>query len=195
MKKISTKCLFTLFICFVFSAEVTAQMNPIKDLPTSFANEKDTILVLYKGDVMHVTIDSVYVLNKKRFDDVTKLMSYRDFMRNKDPMSKAFSTVWESQSQTLDSLEKYIALLKINADKTFATGEKLAENTIMIAKAADSKLDTVSQKLTLAQNKLDSANVHLDKAVSLIKTDMRWRWLKNAALVAIGVLLGYFAAK
>lgn len=189
------KTVFTLFICFFFATLITAQTKSTKDLPLSYENEKDTIYKLYKGDIVQVTLDSVYLFNQKRYNDVLRLMSYRDFIRNKDPMAKAFSTVWESHSKSLDSLEKYINVLKDNAEKTSKTGEALAENTIKITKAAESKLDSVNQKLTLAQTKLDSANLHLDSAVKLIKLDIRWRWLKNAALVAIGVLLGYFAAK
>jgi tRNA U34 5-carboxymethylaminomethyl modifying GTPase MnmE/TrmE len=195
MKNQFRKTVFTLFICFFFATLMTAQTKSTKDLPVTYESEKDTIYKLYKGDVVHVTLDSVYLFNQKRYNDVVRLMSYRDFIRNKDPMAKAFSTVWESHSKSLDSLEKYINVLKENAEKTSKTGEILAENTIKITKAAETKLDSVNQKLTIAQNKLDSANMHLDSAVKLIKLDIRWRWLKNAALVAIGVLLGYLAAK
>ncbi len=189
------KTAFLTIIFLFFATAITAQIKSTKDLPVSYENEKDTIYKLGKGDVLHVTFDSVYLFNQKRYDDVTRLLAYRDFVRNKDPMSKAFSTVWESQSQALDSLEKYINQLKINADKTAQTGEDLAKNTIKIAQSADVKLDSVNVKLTVAQDKLNAANTHLDTAVKLIKQDIRWRWLKNVALVAVGALLGYFIAK
>jgi hypothetical protein len=189
------KIIFTLTFYCLFTTLISGQIERIKDLPINYENERDTILKLYKGDVVKVTLDSVYLFNQKRFNDVTQLLAFRDFVKNKDPMSKAFSTVWENQNQTFEMLEKYVNLLKINADKTAQTGEDLAKNTIKIAEAADTKLDMVNQKLTIAQNKLDTANTHLDNAVKLIKQDIRWRWLKNAALVAIGVLLGFFAAK
>jgi flagellin-like hook-associated protein FlgL len=189
------KIALTLTFYCLFTTLLSAQIERIKDLPINYENERDTILKLYKGDVVKVTLDSVYLFNQKRFNDVEQLLAFRDFVKNKDPMSKAFSTVWENQNQTFEILEKYINLLRINADKTAQTGEDLAKNTIKIAEAADTKLDAVNQKLTIAQSKLDSANTHLDNAVKLIKQDIRWRWLKNAALVAIGVLLGFFAAK
>ncbi len=192
MEKKHKKIVFTFLIYFFFVTIITAQ---IKYLPATYENEKDTIYKFYKGDIVQVALDSVYIFNQKRYNDVIRLMSYRDFIRNKDPMAKAFSTVWESHSKSLDSLEKYINVLKDNAEKTSKTGETLALNTIKITQAAENKLDSVNQKLTNAQIKLDSANLHLDSAVKLIKQDIRWRWLKNAALVAIGVLLGYFAAK
>jgi hypothetical protein len=195
METMHKKSLFTFIVFIFFAATITAQIKPTKDLPLSYENEKDTIYKLGKGDVLHVTFDSVYLFNQKRYTDVLRLLAYRDFLKNKDPMAKAFSTVWESQIQALDSLEKLVNSLKINADKTAETGEELAKSTIKIAQSADTKLDAVDIKLTIAQNKLDSANTHLDHAVKLIKQDIRWRWLKNAALVAIGVLLGYLAAK
>jgi hypothetical protein len=191
VKKTLLSCLF----CLSFAASLMAQTNDMKSLPLSYEHTKDTILTLVKGDVMHVTLDTVYVFNQKRYKDMQMLMSYRDFMRNKDPMSKAFSTVWESHSHSLDTLEKYIILLKANAEKTSKTGEDLATNTKNIASAADAKLGVVSEQLTAAQRKLDAANAELNKAVTLINKDIRWKWLKNAGLVAIGVALGYLAAK
>jgi hypothetical protein len=188
------KTLFSCLICLSFAASSMAQIE-MKDLPLSYEHTKDTILTLYKGDVVRVTLDSVYLFNQKRYKDMQTLMTYRDFMRNKDPMSKAFSTVWESHSQSLDTLEKYILLLKANAEKTSKTGEDLAANTNKIVAAADIKLGAVNDQLTLAQNKLDAANKELNSAITLIKKDIRWKWLKNAGLVAIGVALGYIAAK
>jgi hypothetical protein len=193
MKMNFKKTLLSCLICLSFVASLMAQIKEMKDLPLSYAHTKDTILTLYKGDVVHITLDSVYLFNQKRYKDMQVLMSYRDFMRN--PMSKAFSTVWESHSQSLDTLEKYIILLKDNAEKTAKTGEDLAKNTIAITQAADIKLEAVNAQLTEAQKKLDAANTELNSAVKLIKKDIRWRWLKNAGLVAIGVALGYLAAK
>ena len=191
LKKTRLCCL----ICLSFAARSMAQIKEIKDLPLSYAHTKDTILTLYKGDVVHITLDSVYLFNQNRYKDVERLMAYRDFMRNKDPMAKAFSTVWESHSQSLDSLEKYIKQLQVNAEQTSKTGEELASNTKKIVTAADAKLATVTEQLTEAQSKLIAANLALNDAVKLIKTDIRWKWLKNAGLVAIGVALGYVAAK
>jgi uncharacterized protein YoxC len=190
-KKTGLSCL----ICLSFAASLMAQIKETKNLPLSYEHTKDTILTLYKGDVVHITLDSVYLFNQKRYKDVERLMAYRDFMRNKDPMAKAFSKVWESHSQSLDELEKYIEQLKVNAEKTAKTGEDLAKNTIAITQAADLKLETVNAQLTEAQKKLTAANLELNSAIKLIKTDMRWKWLKNAGLVAIGVALGYLAAK
>jgi hypothetical protein len=195
MKNNVKKTLLSCLICLSFAASLMAQFNEMKSLPLSYEHTKDTILTLVKGDVVHVTLDTVYLFNQKRYKDMQMLMSYRDFMRNKDPMSKAFSTVWESHSQSLDTLEKYIILLKANAEKTSKTGEDLAANTQKIASAADAKLGVVSEQLTAAQKKLDAANAELNSAVSLIKKDIRFKWLKNAGLVAIGVALGYLAAK
>jgi uncharacterized protein YoxC len=190
-KKTGLSCL----ICLSFAASLMAQIKEMKDVPLSYEHTKDTILTLYKGDMVHITLDSLYLFNQKRYKDVERLMAYRDFMRNKDPMAKAFLKVWESHSQSLDELEKYIEQLKANAEKTAKTGEDLAKSTIAITQAADLKLETVNAKLTEAQNKLTAANLELNSAIKLIKTDMRWKWLKNAGLVAIGVALGYLAAK
>jgi flagellar biosynthesis chaperone FliJ len=195
MKIYCKKTLLSCLICLSFAAALTAQIKSTKDLPLSYENTQDTILKLGKGDVVHITFDSVYLFNEKRYKDVQMLMSYREFMRNKDPMAKAFSTVWENHSQSLNALEKYIEQLKVNAEQTAKTGVDLANSTIAITKAADNKLDSVNVKLTAAQLKLDAANAELNSAITLIKKDIRWKWLKNAGLVAIGVALGYLAAK
>ncbi len=180
--------------CLFFNA-INGQIKTNKELPFNYENEQEIIYKVYKGDAVNITIDSAYIFNDLRFKDVKKLLAYRDFMRSKDPMAKAFETVWDNHSKSLDSLEKYVNLLKINAEQTEKTGKDLALNTIRIAQAADIKLDTVSNQLTSAQNQLKTANTYLDDAVKLIKQDIRWRWLKNAALVAIGAILGYFIAK
>jgi hypothetical protein len=188
------KSVVTLFMAFFFVAHSAAQIKP-KDLPLPYEFEKNTIYSLGKGEILHVTFDSVYIFNKIRYNDMMRLFEYRDFLKAKDPTIKAFFTVLDNQNKALDSLEKYANDLKMNAEKTAQTGEKLALSTIETVKSADIKLDSANKKLIIAQNKLDSANTYLDDAVKLIKKDIRWKWLKNAALVAIGVLLGYLAAK
>jgi hypothetical protein len=195
MRITNEKPVIALLFCSLFALTLTAQIKERKDLPIAYAMEKDTILKLGKGDVLHVTFDSIYLFNEKRFKDFTDLMKYRDFIQQKDPMAKAFSMVVDNQTKSLDSLEKYINLLKANADSTSKTSEKLAKSTIEIAKAADNKLDGVSQKLTDAQSNLAAANVHLETAVKLIKKDMQLRWLKNVAFVAAGILFGKYVLK
>jgi hypothetical protein len=190
VKKTGLSCLF----CLSFAASLMAQIKA-KDLPLSYEHTKDTILTLVKGDVVHVTLDTVYLFNRNRYKDMQDLMSFRDFISNKDPMAKAFSTVWDNHSRSLDSLEKYIALLKTNAENTTKTGIDLAESTKKITEVADHKLGSVTNQLSEAQNKLDEANKHLDASIVLIKKEVKWKWLKNGALVAIGVALGYLAAK
>jgi hypothetical protein len=195
MSNKSKKIVLILALNALFLSLMSAQVKFNKELPSVYDFQKDTIFKVYKGDVVLISTDSAYLFNQKRFGDMERLMAYRDFMRNKDPMAKAFSTVWENHGKSLDSLEKYINLLKINADKTAETGQKLAENTLIIAKSADVKLEGVNSKLTIAQNKLDTANVRLEDAVKLIKADMRWRWLKDAAWFIVGGLIGYFVHK
>jgi hypothetical protein len=195
MSNKSKKIVLILALNALFLSLMSAQVKFNKELPSVYDFQKDTIFKVYKGDVVLISTDSAYLFNQKRFGDMERLMAYRDFMRNKDPMAKAFSTVWENHGKSLDSLEKYINLLKINADKTAETGEKLATSTLNIAKSADLKLEGVNSKLTIAQNKLDTANVRLEDAVKLIKADMRWRWLKDAAWFIVGGLIGYFVHK
>jgi hypothetical protein len=194
MRITNEKTVLILLLCGLFALPLSAQKE-MKNLPETYKSEKDVILSLGKGDVLHVTFDSIYIFNAKRLKDFQDLINYRDFIQKKDPMAKAFSTVLESHSKSLDSLEKYINLLKANADSTSKAGELLAKTTIDIAKAADSKLDGVAQKLTETQEKLVTANGHLDTAVGLIKKDMRLRWLKNVAYVAAGVLFGKYVIK
>jgi hypothetical protein len=193
---ISTKkilLILALNACFV--GLISAQIKWNKELPSGYENQKDTIFKVYRGDVVRITIDSAYLFNQIRFGDMEKLMVYRDFIRNKDPMAKAFATVLENHSKSLDSLEKYVNLLKINADKSAATADTLISNTIKITSAADIKLEGVNQKLTNAQDSLNLANVKLDHAVKLIKTEIRWGWLKYVGWFVVGGLVGYLLGK
>ena len=173
-----------------FVSVLTAQINPIS-VPKSYENTSDTVKQFFKGDVIAIETDSVYLLNELRFKHYQLLMKFKVAVSQDNAnIQKIFSDLVQSVTTNLASLEKLNKEMKINADSTSAIGHRLADITYKNALRADSVLALAKARLDTAQARLDTADAHLVLANKLIAKERRERWWRNVKWAAIGVGVG-----
>lgn len=189
MKKMS----FLRLLPLVFSGFVstlTAQINPIS-VPKSYENTSDTVKQFFKGDVIAIETDSVYLLNELRFKHYQLLMKFKVAVSQDNAnIQKIFNDLVQSVTTNLASLEKLNKEMKVNADSTSAIGHRLADITYKNALRADSILALAKARLDTAQARLDTADAHLVLANKYIAKERRDRWWRNAKWAGVGVIVG-----
>jgi hypothetical protein len=177
-------------------SKMTAQTNPIV-VPKAYESEKDTVKQFFKGDVMAIEPDSVYLLNQMRFTQYQLLMQFKlEVGKHNADIQKIFNDLVQSITKDLAHLEQLNKQMKRNADSTSAIGQRLADVTSRNALRADSALDSAQKLLKTAQARLDTADAHLVLANKLIdkeRKDRFWRSLKWGAIgVGVGILIRSF---
>lgn len=189
MKKMSLLRLLPL-VFSGFAVALSAQINPIS-VPKSYENTSDTVKQFFKGDVIAIETDSVYLLNELRFKHYQLLMKFKVAVSQDNAnIQKIFNDLVQSVTTNLASLEKLNKEMKVNADSTSAVGHRLADITYKNALRADSVLALAKARLDIAQARLDTADAHLVLANKLIAKERRERWWRNVKWAAIGVGVG-----
>ncbi len=189
MKTATFRCLLPLFF-LVSLSKMTAQINPIV-VPKSYENTIDTVKQFFKGDVVSIEPDSVYLLNQMQLSHYRLLLKFKVAVNQDNAnIERIFNELVDSVTRNLAKLDDLNKKMKINADSTSAIGQRLAGVVYQNALRADSTLALANIKLTNAQNRLDSADAHLVLANKFIAKERKERWWRSVKWAAIGVGVG-----
>ena len=189
MKATLFQWLLPLFFSLSLS-EISAQINPIP-VPASYVHATDTVKQFFKGDVLSIAQDSVYLLNQRQLDYYRLLMSFKiDVGKDNLNMKQVFDNLFKSMTATLVEMESLNKQMKANADSTGNIGRDLAKITLEHAKHADSLMIQADNTLKNAIDSLHKADSFLLAAKLSIKTEQDNRWKRSLKWGAIGTGVG-----
>ncbi len=189
MKTATFRWLLPLFLGLGLS-KMTAQINPII-VPKSYENTTDTVKQFFKGDVISIEPDSVYLLNEMQLSHYRLLLKFKVAVNQDNAnIERIFNELVDSVTRNLAKLDDLNKKMKINADSTSAIGQRLADVTYKNALRADSILALAKFRLDTAQARLDSADAHLILANKFIAKERKERWWRSVKWAAIGVGVG-----
>ena len=185
MKATRLQWLLPLFLSLSFS-KISAQINLIP-VPASYAHATDTVKQFFKGDMLSIAQDSVYLLNQRQLDYYRLLMSFKiDVTKDNLNMQQVFDKLYKSMAAMLVDMESLNKQMKANADATGNAGKELAETTLKHAKNADSLMIRADNTLKNAIDSLHKADSFLLAAKLSIKTEQDNRWKRSLKWGAIG---------
>ncbi len=189
MKTATFRWLLPLFF-FMGLSKMTAQINPIV-VPKSYENTIDTVKQFFKGDLILIEPDSVYVLNQMQLSHYRLLLKFKVAVNQDNTnIERIFNELVDSVTLNLAKLDDLNKRMKINADSTSAIGQRLADVTYRNALRADSTLILANIKLTDAKNRLDTADAHLVLANKYIAKERKERWWRSVKWAGVGVIVG-----
>ena len=189
MKATLFQWLLPLFLSLSFS-KMSAQIHPIP-VPASYAHATDTVKQFFKGDMLAIAQDSVYLLNQRQLDYYRLLMSFKiDVSKDNLNMQQVFDKLYKSMAATLVDMESLNKQMKANADATGNAGKELAETTLKHTKRADSLMIKADSTLKNAIDSLHKADSFLLAAKLSIKTEQDNRWKRSVKWGGIGVVVG-----
>lgn len=189
MKATTFQWLLPLFFLIGLS-DMTAQINPIV-VPKSYENTTDTVKQFFKGDVLSIEPDSVYLLNEMQLSHYRLLLKFKVAVNQDNAnIERIFNELVDSVTKNLAKLDDLNKKMKINADSTSAIGNRLADITYRNALRADSVLALAKMRLDTAQARLDTADAHLVLANKFIAKERRERWWRSLKWAGIGTGLG-----
>ncbi len=185
--KITTILLIWVCLCFV-TIKIDAQTYQIN---AEYDASADTVKQFGKGDILVINYDSVYLLNQMQFRHYQLLMELKVAVtKDNTNMQTLFQDMIKAINKDLAKLNTLNKEMKKNADATSAVGKKLADVTLKNVEHADSLLVAVNQRLKIAENRVDTADAHLEKANKLIEQERKQRFWRNLKWGAIGLGIG-----
>ncbi|MEO8147279.1 MAG: hypothetical protein ABI723_06560 [Bacteroidia bacterium] len=184
MKQKIVFCFFML-VCFVTQQGI-AQQNTI-DCDTN----NYSVFRKYKGDMIKVECDTIYLLNKFTFDLMFR--SYNEF-RNQNLLLSQYTTLNDSISglyeTQLDSQRVYFDTLNAYFDKLASNADELVDKSKANLGSISDNLDTIQSQIKDAKENITNAQ----KDIELAKKQMRkqkWKWAAGG--FGIGAVLTLIA--
>lgn len=145
----------------------------------------------YKGNLIKVECDTVYLLNKSTFDLMYK--SYNDFREQNLLLSQyklindSISGLYESQ---LDSQRVYFDTLNAYFNKLAITADDLVNKSKSNLGAISTNLDSIESQIDAAKSNISNAHADIIAAKKQIRKQ-KWKW--GAGGFSIGAVLTLIA--
>lgn len=177
------KKIFYLFILLAgCKIPVFSQSDQRKTIPADYCNTSKPALLFLKGDMIHITCDSAYLLNKKRYVFYKKL--HENILTDNDSVSHALADIYELR---LYQQQKAYDTLSYNSKK--------AENiSLAVIRETRTALEHTQKTLDAAHQQLSTSLQNLEQAKGNIRKEKRNTAAKQILYctggVAAGLLLG-----
>lgn len=176
--------ILSLFIALLIESPVNAQ-----ELLDPFCNDSSyRVLLRVAGDNIHVSCDTVYLLNKATFSLLHG--SYLDYQQQSNLIS-SFT----------DSVERYVSIYKDHVQEQQAQFDtlglyyhRLSDSSKLLVNNANAKLQVINANLDTMQHIISNAETNLADVGEMVHRAEKKKWLFGAIGGAIGFSLGFIVA-
>lgn len=172
------------FCVFIFLS-LSHLNGTAQNLPADFCDTASYRAVQrLKGDVVKVTCDTAYLLNKKTFHLL--LESYAEYHQQTDDLSGVFSLT----DAYLQAYKKRVDEQRKEYDSLTHYFDSLATQSNNIAEHTQNQLQEVSSNLDSINNELGIARGNIGEAKTIIKQQQRKQWITKILWGVGGVAVG-----